>query len=228
MNVNMINKEFVFKVNELLTKIQKDSLVTTKLYSAFNKDIDYIDESLDICNTAQIAEDEYEKETKEAAEAKEVFEKKYEAALINYTKHTAFLKLLLKHEIKKQEELGIIGQEVTRNKEEWFAHAVDVYERVTGDSEAVELMGTYNFRLVDLLQGLQTIIAAREANDTLAKVSAEVKSAIFNRDVAYKDLYDRVQVIQLCCYYALLQAPEKYKELGLPISIMKLGSSSIW
>ncbi len=224
MNENMINKEFVCKANELLTKIRKDSFVTKGLLTAFKKDKAYIDESLEICNTAQVAEDEYEKETKEAVEAKEDFEKKYKVAVFNYTKHTAFLKLLSKYDVKKQTALGITGQEETRNKEDWFDHALDVYERITGDSETVELMGTYNFTLADLKHGQQSIIAAQKANNTLARESAEAKSAILNRDVSHKDLYDRVQIIQLCCYYILLESPGKYEELGLPIIDNEIGA----
>ncbi|MCX6584315.1 MAG: hypothetical protein NT166_29420 [Candidatus Aminicenantes bacterium] len=212
-----ISKEFVVKANELLSKLSKDSAFETRLHKMFNKDAGFIEESLDYCENAQVAEDEYEKETKEAVEAKKDSDKKYNAAVFNYKKHTALLKLLLKYDAKKQTALGLMGREEPKNKEEWFVHAMDVYDKIIGDSGVVEMMETYNSKLADLQQGHQTIVLAREANNTLAKESAEAKSAMFNKDLTFNDLYDRVQIIQFCCYYIYLNEPKKYTELGLPI-----------
>jgi len=224
MNENLISKEFVVKANVLLEKIEKDSFVCQRFHTSFNKDKTYIAGSLTICNSARIAEEEYEKETKEASEAKAEFEKKYDAARFNYKKHTSFLKLLLKYDVKKQMELGLTGREEPKSKEEWFARAMGVYDRIIGDSGAAELMKTFNFTLSDLRQGRYSIVEARDANITLAKESAEAKSAIVNKDVAFTALYDRVQIIQLCCYYILKESPEKYEELGLPIIDNEIGA----
>ncbi|MCX6579903.1 MAG: hypothetical protein NT166_06925 [Candidatus Aminicenantes bacterium] len=83
-----------------------------------------------------------------------------------------------------------------------------MYDKIIGDSAAVELMEGYNFKLADLQQGHQTIILALEANNTLAKESAEAKSAMFNKDLTFSELYDRVQIIQYFCYYIFLKEPK--------------------
>ncbi|MCX6584169.1 MAG: hypothetical protein NT166_28685 [Candidatus Aminicenantes bacterium] len=219
-----ISKEFVVKANELLSKLSKDSAFETRLHKMFNKDAEFIKESRDYCENAQVAEDEYERETKEASEAKKEFEKKHEVAVFNYTRHIFLLKLLLKYDAKKQTALGLTGREEPKNKEEWFVNAMDVYDKIIGDSAAVELMEGYNFKLADLQQGHQTIVLAREANNTLAKESAEAKSAMFNKDYTFSELYDRMQIIQFCCYYMFVKEPKKFKELGLPIIDNEIGA----
>ncbi|MCX6584526.1 MAG: hypothetical protein NT166_30515 [Candidatus Aminicenantes bacterium] len=67
--------------------------------------------------------------------------------------------------------LGLMGREEPKNKEEWFARAMDVYDIIIGDSGVVKMMEEYNSKLADLQQGHQTIVLAREANNTLAKES---------------------------------------------------------
>jgi hypothetical protein len=219
-----LGKEFLTKSNELLILLSKDSAFKEKLFTQFKKDEGFIKESLDLCENAQVAEDEYEKETKEAAAAKKAYEKTYNSANFFYTKHTSLLKLLLKYEVKKQTVLGLTGQEEPKSKEEWLAHALEVYDKIIGDSSVVELLGNYNFKLSDLIQGHKTIVFAREANNTLAQESAEAKSAMFNKDFAFNDLYDRMQIIQYCCYYIFLDSPKKFKELGLPIIDNEIGA----
>jgi hypothetical protein len=132
--------------------------------------------------------------------------------------------LLLKYDAKKQMELGLTGLEETQNKEEWFAQAMGVYDRIINDSGAKTLMGTFNFTLSDLRQGHRSIALARDAKNTLAKESAEAKAAIVNKDVAFNDLYDRMQLIQLCCYYIFKEESKKFKELGLPIIDNEIGA----
>jgi len=73
-----ISKEFVKQSNELLSKLSKDTTFEKKLLKAFNKGKEYIKESLDLGDNAQSAEAEYEKETKEAVEAKTGSEKRAE------------------------------------------------------------------------------------------------------------------------------------------------------
>ncbi len=219
-----ISKDFVKHSNELLSKLSKDTTFEKKLLKSFNKNKEYIKESLELGKNAQSAEDEYEKETKEAVEAKKEFEKKYETAGFNYTKHTYILKLLLKYDAKKQTALGLTGREEPKNKEEWFFNAIDVYDKIIGDPAALKLMGEYNFTLSDLRQGHQSIVLAGEANSTLGKESTEAKTAMFNKDLAFNDLYDRMQIIQYFCYYIFLNEPKKFKELGLPIIDNEIGA----
>ncbi|MDQ1353952.1 MAG: hypothetical protein QG657_4261 [Acidobacteriota bacterium] len=219
-----ISPEFVKKSNVLLSKLSKDTAFKTRLFKEFNKDADFIKESIELCQNALSAEDEYEKETKEATAAKDDFEKKYNAARFNYTRHTSFLKLLLKYDVKKQTALGLIGREEPKSQEEWFIHALDVYDKIIGDSSAAGLMGEYNFTLPDLRQGHQSVVEAHSANDTLAKESAEAKSAMFNKDLTFNDLYDRMQFIQYFCYYIFLKEPKRLKELGLPIIDNEIGA----
>jgi len=219
-----ISKEFVTKANDLLSKLLNDSAFKTRLLKEFNKDVEFIKESLVLGNNARAAEDVYEKETAEAAAAKEDFEKKYKAAGFIYTKHTALLKLLLKYDIKKQLALGLSGREEPKNKEAWLETALDVYDKIIGDSSAVTLIGGYNITLADLQPGRQAIVEAQAANDTLAKESAEAKEAMYNKDYTFNELYDRMQIIQYFCYYIFLKEPKKFKELGLPIIDNEIGA----
>jgi hypothetical protein len=219
-----ISKEFVKKSNELLSKLSKDTTFEKNLLKIFKKDKEYIDESLDLGDNAQVAEDEYEKETKEADAAKKTYEKTYTAAVFNYKKHTSLLKLLLKYDARKQAALGLTGREEPKNKEEWFFDAMSVYNKIIGDPDAVKLIGEYNFTVSDLRQGHQSIVLARDANDTLARESADAKSAMFNKDLTFNDLYDRMQMIQYFCYYIFLKEPKKFAELGLPIIDNEIGA----
>jgi len=219
-----ISTGFVKQSNELLSKLSKDTTFEKKLLKAFNKGKEYIKESLDLGDNAQSAEAEYEKETKEAVEAKTESEKSYNAAVFNYKKHTAILKLILKYDAKKQAALGLTGREEPKNKEEWFFDAMAVYDKIIGDPAALKLIGEYNFTVSDLRQGHRSIVLAREANAALAKESAEAKSAMFNKDLTFNDLYDRMQIIQFCCYYIYLNEPKKFVELGLPIIDNEIGA----
>ncbi|MDQ1353006.1 MAG: hypothetical protein QG657_3312 [Acidobacteriota bacterium] len=212
-----VGTEFVSKSYVLLNKLAKDSDFKTKLLNEFNKDAGFIKQSLILCQNAQAAEDNYEKETKEAVQAKDDFEKKYKAAEFNFTKHTTFMKLLLKYDIKKQTALGLIAREEPKNKEDWFVYALDVYDKIIGDSSAVTLIGEYNFTLPDLQEGRQTIVLAYDANLTLTKESTEAKDAVLQKDLTFTELYDRMQFIQLCAYYIFMDIPKKFKELGLPL-----------
>jgi hypothetical protein len=212
-----ISKEFVVKANELLSKLSKDPTFEKKLLKAFNKGKEYIKESLDLGDNAQSAEAEYEKETKEADAAKKTYEKTYNAAVFNYKKHTSLLKLILKYDAKKQAALGLTGGVEPKSKDEWFFEAMAVYDKIIGDPAAVKLIGEYNFTVSDLRQGHRSIVLASEANAALAKESAEAKSAMFNKDLTFNDLYDRMQIIQYFCCYIFLNEPKKFKELGLPI-----------
>jgi hypothetical protein len=218
-----VSKEFVDQADELLSKIGKDSFIVTRFQREFNKDNEYIKESLGLCIYAREAEEKYQKETKEAEEAKAAFAKKFKTASFNFTKHISFLKLLLKYDIKNQIELGIIHLEGTRSKEDWFEQAITVYERVINAPYALSLLKTFNIQLSDFLEGLQAIVLARDANVALVKESTEVRTAIFNKDVAFNALYYRMQIIQLCCYYSLQETPEKFAELGLPIINNEIG-----
>jgi hypothetical protein len=219
-----ISKEFVKQSNELLSKLSKDTTFEKNLLKTFKKDKEYIKESLDLGDNAQSAEDEYEKETKEAAEAKTESEKRYNAAVFNYKKHTNLLKLLLKYDARKQAALGLTGRVEPKSKEEWFFDAMSVYDKIIGDPAALKLIGEYNFTVSDLRQGHQSIVLASEANKALAKESAEAKSAMFNKDYTFNDLYDRMQMIQYFCYYIFLKEPKKFKELGLPIIDNEIGA----
>lgn len=212
-----VSTEFIKKSNVLISKLSKDTAFKTELLKEFNKNAEFINESLVLCENAQTAENEYEKETKEAEAAKKDFEKKHKAAEFIFMKHTSFLKLLLKYDVKKQTALGLIGREETKNKEEWFEQAMGVYQRIIDDTEAVRLIREYNFKLTDLRQGFQSIVLARDAGKTLAKESAEANRAIINKDNTFNGLYDRMQFVQLCCYYLFFDTPKKFMELGLPI-----------
>ncbi|MDQ1354230.1 MAG: hypothetical protein QG657_4539 [Acidobacteriota bacterium] len=215
---------FVNKANDLLSKLSNDNVFKARLHQEFNKDADFIKESLILCKNARSAEDEYEKETKEAAIAKEDFERKYETAVFYFTKHTSLLKLILKYEGKKQIALGLIGREETKNKGEWLDTAMNVYEKIIGDSSAVELIDDYNFKLPDLQRGHQAILDALDANKTLAKESSEAREAIFYKDFTFSELYDRMQFIQFFCYYLFLEHPKNFNKLGLPIIDYEIGA----
>jgi len=219
-----ISKEFVKQSNELLSKLSKDTTFEKNLLKTFKKDKEYIKESLDLGDNAQSAEDEYEKETKEADAAKKTYEKTYNAAVFYYKKHTTLLKLLLKYDAKKQAALGLTGGVEPKSKEEWFFEAMSVYDKIINDPDAIKSIGEYNFTVSDLRQGHRSIVLAREANDTLARESAEAKSAMFNKDFTFNDLYDRMQLIQYFCYYIFLKEPKKFKELGLPIIDNEIGA----
>jgi hypothetical protein len=219
-----IGTDFVKKAHELMTKLSKDRVFKERLFSHFKKDEGFIQESLELCENAQVAEDEYEKETKEAEAAKKTYEKTYNSAKFFYTKHTSLLKLLLKYEVKKQTVLGLTGREEPKSSPDWYTHAMSVYEKIIEDFDSVKLLRDYNITVPELQQGHKTILMANNANKNLAKESNEAKTAMFNKDFTFTELYDRMQIIQYCCYYIFLDSPKKFKALGLPIIDNEIGA----
>ena len=120
--------------------------------------------------------------------------------------------------------MGLTGGVEPKSKDEWYFEAMAVYDKIIDDPAAVKLIGEYNFTVADLRQGRRSIFLAHEANDTLAKESAEARSAMSNKDYTFNDLYDRMQIIQYFCYYIFLKEPKKFKELGLPIIDNEIGA----
>jgi len=176
---------FMKGAKALIFAVVNDDFIKERI-SVFNFDEARLNECLDIYNKAEEAESDKSKEFGEQLESKVISDKLIEEADKIYRLQTEFLRLGLFYNIEKQRKLFLIGQPRTRKVMEWLKHALELYNRVLADEEAVNSVSVYGITKENLEVGRKKVLDAEAAKIKHTEERGEAQDATDLRDTAFE------------------------------------------
>lgn len=221
MNLTTLDPNFLLNAKKLIEDVAKDKLVKEQI-STFRFDDKRIKDSFDALYNAEKADQAYLTASDETTQDREKFFSLFRDAYHSVAKHFDFLKLIMENCIEKSFILVFGVDLLTREINDYFCSAKEIYYKLLTDPVLLEKLERYGIKEVELEEGLRLNLQANKAYLNKCLADRQIGKAATQRNTAFDKLFFILQELTIICNHSLGDHFEIINRLGITTDSPKL------